>query len=224
MNSLKFRAPHKQSNPRHERREGESMDPRSPRDSALDQQSVSNQGEENAVFNPGAQVMYGLHGKCQVVSVESKSVGGQSTEFYRLEVLKPALSRSTRPEPAIWIPVAKARASGLRALTSAGEAEAVLSILNSREYYFPLSEPWPSVLPQLERGIRTEGAIGLAKAYSFLYVLRKRSVVPAPEANRLFESVSKLLMRELAEATGLAPRLIEEKIAKGLRQKLSADN
>ena len=65
-------------------------------------------------FVPGAIVAYGLHGKCVVTAIETRTVGGQSMRFYRLDILKSALSRSTRQEPSIFIPVEHARSKGLR--------------------------------------------------------------------------------------------------------------
>ncbi len=179
---------------------------------------------QSAGFEPGSSVVYALHGKCTVVSVESRTIGSQELPFYKLEVQKSALSRSTRQEPAIWIPVASAVERGVRAPLTKEDAENVLSILMSREYYFPLNETWNVVQPKLEAAIRLEGGAGLAKVYSYLAVLKKRHVVPPSEITRFSETVSKLMMRELTETLHRTPRSLDEQIQKGIRLKLAVSH
>ena len=107
---------------------------------------------------------------------------------------------------------------------SAQDAEAVLQVLSSREYFFQANEAWSSVLPKLESAIRTEGAIGMAKVISYLFVLKRKQVVPAPEVSRLYENVNRLLLRELSEVLNKPARALEEQITKGFRQKLLPDH
>src|SRR5688500_6529635 len=124
----------------------------------------------NPEFTSGSSVIYALHGKCTVLAVEDRQTRGQAIPFSELEHQKPGLTRATRPDPAIWLPVASARKRGLRAPMSRESAEAAMAVLASREYYFPLSEAWPSVHAKMEATIRTEGGTGLAKVASYLYV------------------------------------------------------
>jgi len=102
-------------------------------------------------------------------------------------------------------------------------AHAAIAALQSREYYFSTSEAWLQVYPKVEALIRNEGGVGLAKAYSYVYVLKNRQIVPSAEVQKFFESTNRQLMKELSEALHETPRAIEEKIAKGLRSKLAAD-
>jgi RNA polymerase-interacting CarD/CdnL/TRCF family regulator len=174
-------------------------------------------------FDAGTTVVYGLHGKCVVRAVENRELSGQRISFYKLEPQKSALSRSTRQEPAIWVPKDTAQERGLRAPLDADSAQAVLKIFTSREYYFRTDEPWATVQPQLDQAIRFEGAIGLAKVMSYLHVLKKRYVVPSSEITKLAETVNKLLLRELSEALGQPIRAVEDRIVKDMRHKLLAD-
>src|ERR1700733_8843100 len=87
-------------------------------------------------FLPGSTVIYAMHGKCYVLGTETRSMGGESIRFYKLELKKSTLSRSSRLEPAIWVPVATAKDRGLRAPMTKNEAEVAMKILLSREYYF----------------------------------------------------------------------------------------
>lgn len=177
-----------------------------------------------AEFLPGTSVIYAMHGKCQVLGTEVRSLGGESIRFYKLEVKKSNLSRSQRQEPAIWVPVHHARDRGLRAPMSAEEAHAAMKLLLNREYYFKANETWATTLPLLETAIRLEGGIGLAKVASFLYVLRRKQIVSPPEVTKLQETVHKLLFRELSEALGQPARDIEEKVLKGFRSKMAPDH
>jgi uncharacterized protein YcgL (UPF0745 family) len=106
---------------------------------------------------------------------------------------------------------------------SSADVESVTAILSNREYYFDLREPWNQVLPQLEACIRREGAIGLAKVESYLYVLKKKEIVPQPEVARFSESVNRLLLREMSDVLGETPKQIEERLARPMRHKLSPD-
>lgn len=174
-------------------------------------------------FLPGSDVIYAMHGRCHVVGTESRSLGGESILFYKLEIKKSSLSRSTRQEPAIWVPVATAKERGLRLPMTQADAEAALKVLQSREYYFKANETWSSTLPKLESTIRKEGGVGLAKVASFLYVLKRKQVVPSTEVVKLQEIIHKLLFRELAEVLDENPRILEEKVLKGFRSKLIPD-
>ncbi len=85
-------------------------------------------------FAVGATVIYGTHGKCIVKGIETREIDGSTVPFYKLEVQKPALSRSTKQEPSIWLPVSAASSRGLRAPMDQESARAVLEILASPEY------------------------------------------------------------------------------------------
>lgn len=175
-------------------------------------------------FSPGTSVIYAMHGKCYVSGTETRSLGGESIRFYKLEIKKPSFSRSNRQDTAIWVPVTTAKDQGLRTPMSHEQAEAAMKVLSSREYFFKANEPWSLTQPKLEAAIRTEGGIGLAKVASFLYVLKKKQVVPSGEVIRLQESVHKLLFRELSEALNQPAKILEEKVTRGFRGKLTPDN
>ncbi len=185
---------------------------------------IYNGGRMEAAFKIGDSVIYGMHGKCSLTGIETRTVSGESIVFYKLEVQKPALSRSTRQEPAIWVPVNAAQDRGLRTPITKDQAEEIFKLMASREYYFNASEAWQTVQPKLESIIRAEGAIGMTKALGYLHVLKRRQIVPTPEVARMSENVNKLLMRELSEATGESIRALEEKASKLMRQKLLADH
>ncbi len=172
-------------------------------------------------FALGVTVIYGVHGKCSITAIENRVISGEAMSFYKLEVQKPPLSRSTRNEPAIWVPVASANAQGLRVPVTAVEVDDILTMLASREYFFPITDNWSVVQPKLETTIRLEGCKGLAKVLSYLFVLKRKQIVPTHEVSRMDELVTKLLLRELSDALGESIRSLEERLNKLLRQKLT---
>lgn len=185
---------------------------------------MDEQNNLNGEFTLGSSVVYGMHGRCSVVSIETRSVGNESIPFYKLEIQKSALSRSNRREPAIWLPVNSARSRGLRPPMSVEQAEEVFAILENREYYFSTSESWSSIEPKLESSIRLEGHIGLGKVMSYLHVLKEKQIVTSPEVNRFRENFTRVLLRELSETLGEPIRAIETRVAKALKHKTLPDN
>jgi RNA polymerase-interacting CarD/CdnL/TRCF family regulator len=175
-------------------------------------------------FKTGETVIYPMLGKCTILGREEKSIGGKTLAFYKLEVQKSSFSRSQRQEPAVWIPINAAQDQGLRTPLLAENAPELFKIFASREYFFDLHRPWNLIQADLENATRREGAIGLAKAASALFVLKKKQIVPTPEVNRLSETIDRLLYRELSEATGESIRSLEERIAKMMRPKLTPDS
>ncbi|OFZ81497.1 MAG: hypothetical protein A2583_00035 [Bdellovibrionales bacterium RIFOXYD1_FULL_53_11] len=175
-------------------------------------------------YMPGATVIYGIHGKCTISSVEARQVGGNTLRFYKLEKVKSTFARTNRLEPAIWLPVTNARDRGLRLPMSAADVETAMAMICNREYYFPLAEPWLANQARIETTIRLEGFMGLAKAVSFTEVLKRRQVVPESELLRFNENVAKLFVREVCDATGKLPRDVYAEIERGIKHKLQPDN
>jgi RNA polymerase-interacting CarD/CdnL/TRCF family regulator len=185
----------------------------------------ANEPTSVALFQPGTELVYGLHGRCLVASLETRDIGGQRQLFYKLQKISNPLSRSTKADLAIWVPADKAKEMGLR-LPASGPTvlEQMTSVLSSREYYFSPSEPWNILHTKLETTIKLEGAVGLAKAYSFLLIYTKRLGIPAPEVSKLFDQVTRFICREYADLLSVTTKVAEEKITKLTRPKLLNDH
>lgn len=175
-------------------------------------------------FIKGDEVIYGLIGKCTIAEIESKKVGNEEHLFYRLERVKPAHLKAKRPEPQILLPLTKAEKTGLRKEISALELEKLYEIFSSRELFLPLNQTWAITLVALEQMIRAEGAFGLARAYSFLFVLQNRQHLLNAEQNRFFETVRHALFKELSDVTQRTFREIETEIHQLLKTKLKYDH
>lgn len=171
----------------------------------------------------GAEVIYGLHGKCTVTAIENRSIGGVESPYFRLEVVRSPLSRSARQSPAIWVPFNAVTRGLLRPQASREQAETAMGLLQNREYYLPIQTEWRTAAPQLEKMIEREGLSGLAKAFSYLFCLRKKFHTLQPEQQKMMDSVQRALLRELSEILQLTPRDLEDQISKGMRGKSSFD-
>src|SRR4051794_14582648 len=114
----------------------------------------------SAEFQTGTQVIYALHGRATITSIETKRIADATIPFYKIEIQKSPLSRSTKAEPAIWIPIASAKEKGLRQPMDADTAKQAMTLLTNREYYFSSNENWQVVQPLLETCIRLEGGLG----------------------------------------------------------------
>jgi RNA polymerase-interacting CarD/CdnL/TRCF family regulator len=178
----------------------------------------------NSDLPVGASVVYAMHGKCTVTAIETRELAGETQRFYKLEVQKSPLSRSNRLDPAIWVPVSAAKTRGIRAPMTLADVDQAFEILSNREYYLPLNDAWNASQSKIEALVRNEGSLGIAKALSFLFVLKKKQVVPYPEVNRINETLQKLFAKEIAELTGDTMKAIEERVTRSMKNKLLADH
>lgn len=177
------------------------------------------------LFPIDAPLVYGLLGRCSLVSIETRKLNGEEIPFYKIVLQKMSPIKTTRPNEAIiLVPVESARQRGLRPVISKDQVEDVLAIVGSREFYFSTDERWDLLQKTLEKAINEEGIIGLAKALSCLYVIKKRSVVASSEISKFYESVERVLLRELAEVLEEPIKSVEEKVHKLLLHKLLPDH
>lgn len=175
-------------------------------------------------FTTGSQAIYGLHGRCQILGIEEKLIGNETIAFYKVELAKPPIGKSKKSEAAIWIPVKNANQVGLRSASNSEQAAAALKILSSREYYLNINESMKNITRQIEDLVRNEGVIGLAKAYSYLFVRKSREAICPTDLTRMIENTQRILFRELAEALNQPQKDLEAQIAKSIRVKLQPDN
>ena len=178
------------------------------------------------MYKIGDEVSYGLHGKCVITGIETKEINDGSVSFYQVRTLKNPITAKNpnRNDPCILIPVSSAQAKGLRPLVTKEEAESILKLLSDSEYHFDLNETWVSKQKKLEESIRKEGAIGLAKVVGHLFIMIKNDAVPPTSLTKFYESIYKILARELGESMGLTTKEIEPLLNRALRNKLHANN
>lgn len=179
---------------------------------------------QNQPFAPGSTVIYGIHGKCSVLSIETRSIGGKSMSFYKLEPIKPPLSKSTRKDPAIWVPVENAAQMGLRTPSSSEDLDKIYELLANEDAFFDLKELWSAVQPSLEIAIRNEGIMGLAKVVGYLHLKKRKNISLPTDIQRYFDSVLRALVKEIVDITQATAKQTEELIFKNLKQKEYFEN
>ena len=158
------------------------------------------------MFKVGDEVSYGIHGKCQVIAIETKKLGDQSLQFYQLRAIKNPIMAKTAPSknsPQILVPVKNAEQNGLRHLMSKEQAEAALASLNPDDPYQEVHENWVTKQKRLEEVLRKEGFLGLTKVICHLNYLIERDAAPRTDAAKLFDSLFRNFLREVSEALSL---------------------
>ncbi len=182
--------------------------------------------KEALMFKVGEEVSYGMHGRCLIESIETKNVGTNPVQFYAIRTIKFNLNNKTvnKNAPSILVPVNIAESCGMRPLIQETDIESVLRTLSDRDYFFSLNENWLRKQKILEETLRKEGLIGFAKVVGHLFVMIKKDPAPAGEVTRLYDSLSRTLIREFSEASGKNLKESEITILKAMRTKLLADN
>ena len=180
----------------------------------------------SATFKVGDEVSYGIHGKCVVTAIETKTLGDKVVRFYQIKALRNPLAPKVvaKNTPAILIPISSAESNGLRNPMNKEQADLVLRTLADPDYHFNLNESWGLKQKVLEEALRKEGAIGLAKVVGHLHYIMKKDAAPRGEVLRFYESVLKHLVRELGDSLDIQSRDAENLIFKALRSKLGRED
>lgn len=178
------------------------------------------------MFKVGDEVNYGIHGRLQIMAIETKEIGTEKHSFYLMKPVLPAAIAKTaaKAQASILVPVQLAEANGLRGPMTAEQADAALAILTNQEYYWELNEPWLKKQRTLEDAIRREGTIGLAKAVAHLHVLVNRDAAPRSDMVKFYDAQKRGLVREISEAQSAVSKDIELVVERALRNKLNADH
>jgi RNA polymerase-interacting CarD/CdnL/TRCF family regulator len=173
-------------------------------------------------FEIGQVVIYGVHGKCLIKTIESRSMNGQNVSFYKLEIAKQSAMK--KQDSFIFVPVSSAKQRGLRIPANEDTSQKILHILSDPEYFFEMSRNWQQTFQKLKLAIETEGAIGLAKVINFLHAMKKKQSNLSADIIKFEAQVFKQLVRELAESLEEPSLKIEEKIESIFKTKQIQDH
>jgi RNA polymerase-interacting CarD/CdnL/TRCF family regulator len=178
------------------------------------------------MFKVGDEVTYGVHGRCQITGIETKTIGSKEQDFYAMKpVMAPLVAKtSARAHASILVPVEQAQASGLRQLMTKDEAAMVMTMLADGEYYFERAENWVTKQRRIEECLRREGAKGLAKAVGHLHIVVNSDAAPRSDVTKFYDNLKRALIKEVAEATDAQTKDIEPLVNKALQKKLKADH
>ncbi len=141
-------------------------------------------------FAVGDRAVYPVHGVAEVVALESRDIGGQSTHVYILKILETGLT--------IMVPKVNADTVGLRTVISNDEVSEVYSTLRSKEVARD-TQTWNRRYREYMEKIKTGSAYEIAEVVRDLCLLRKNKDLSFGE-RRMLETARNLLVREIAVA------------------------
>jgi CarD family transcriptional regulator len=150
-------------------------------------------------FAVGDKAVYPVHGVAEIVGVESRDIGGSTTNVYILKVLDTGMK--------IIVPTTNAGSVGLRDLITSKEVKEVYSILKARDIPRD-TQTWNRRYREYMEKIKTGSVFEIAEVMRDLSVLRKTKELSFGE-RKMLDNARGLLTKELA----LAKNVTEDKIA-----------
>ncbi len=138
----------------------------------------------------GDKAVHPLHGLGEVSSIEHREVGGVSGDFYILRILDKGMR--------VMVPKNSASSSGLRAVMSEKDADAVLDTLRAREVAVDL-QPWSRRFRAYTEMMKSGSPHEVAKVLRDMFRLKFDKDLSFGE-RRLLDQAKSLLMKELAAA------------------------
>lgn len=193
---------------------------------AVQNLTQSSKNMETQNFKVGDVVVYGTRGKHTILSIESRTMGEQSMDFYKLEPVNYAVAkRASTNSASILVPAATARKSGLRSNCSASEMEKAINLLNQKDAEVPesiLSIPANKLGAEIEKLCNEFGAIGIAQSIQVLVAIQKRDAAMPKNLQTLLDQLLKNLSREFSDHKSPTPaNEIEAELRKNLKLKLN---
>lgn len=138
----------------------------------------------------GDKAVHPLHGLGEVSSIEHREVGGVSGDFYILRILDKGMR--------VMVPKNSASSSGLRAVMSEKDANAVLDTLRAPETAVDL-QPWSRRFRAYTEMMKSGSPHEVAKVLRDMFRLKFDKDLSFGE-RRLLDQAKSLLMKELAAA------------------------
>ena len=143
-------------------------------------------------FQVGDKAVYPVHGVAEVVALEKRDIGGNTTPVYILKILETGLK--------IMVPTINAGAVGLRELISSKQVKEVYAILKSRDVPKD-TQTWNRRYREYMEKIKTGSVFEIAEVLRDLCVLRVTKDLSFGE-RRMLETARTLLIKEIALAKG----------------------
>lgn len=161
---------------------------------------------ENENFNVGQYVIYPSHGLGQIVAYEDQEVAGFKIELIVISFEKDKML--------MRIPLARAKASGLRALSSHAEMHKALETLRSK--IRPKKVLWSRRAQEYESKINSGNPISLAEVIRDLYKSDMKSDQSYSE-RQIYQAAVERFARELAAIESIDQETALEKVEELLR-------
>jgi CarD family transcriptional regulator len=156
----------------------------------------------DVTFRIGDKAYYPVHGVAEVVALEQRDIGGDTTNVYILRVLETGLK--------IMVPTGNAEAVGLRAIMSDEDVSEVYSILKSGDVTGD-SQTWNRRYREYMEKIKTGSVFEIAEVVRDLCQLRRVKDLSFGE-RRMLETARGLLVKEIALAKGASEGDVAQEI------------
>ena len=153
-------------------------------------------------FAVGSKAVYPVHGVAEVVALESRDIGGNTTNVYILKILETGLK--------IMVPTVNAGTVGLRDLITSKQVKEVMEILKSRDIPRD-TQTWNRRYREYMEKIKTGSVFEIAEVMRDLSVLRATKDLSFGE-RKMLDTARTLLVKEIAVATKSKEVKIEEKL------------
>jgi len=153
-------------------------------------------------FSVGDKAVYPVHGVAEVVALEQRDIGGNTTSVYILKIVDTGLK--------IMIPTMNAGSVGLRELITAKQAKEVYEILKSRDIPRD-TQTWNRRYREYMEKIKTGSVFEIAEVLRDLSVLRATKDLSFGE-RKMLETARGLMVKELALAKGVPEDKISAEI------------
>ncbi len=147
--------------------------------------------EKLKTFSIGDLAVYPAHGVGRIISIESRVVGGESHEFYIMEILENAMK--------IMIPVWNVEQVGLRDVIEPEEIPKVYEIMKDRTLGVNEGQTWNRRYREYMDKLKTGSLFDVAIVYRDLSVLKFNKDLSFGE-RKLFDTAQILLVKELSTA------------------------
>jgi CarD family transcriptional regulator len=155
----------------------------------------------------GSKVIYPSQGPCLVGAIVQKESGGQAASFYQLALLDESGGE-------LFVPVAKAQASGLRQLLSKSEVARLLA--HFKQPAGPIRD-WKQRASENAKRLASGSPFELAEVVESLTALSYTKELSFREGQML-EKARKLLVSEIAEVISKPKSAAEELLNAALRK------
>lgn len=154
-----------------------------------------------AQFKVGDKVVYPVHGVAEVVSIETRDIGGTPLAFYMLNILENGMR--------MMVPTSNVDQVGMRDIVSSDEADRVFDVLKKREKMVE-STTWNRRHREYMEKIKTGSLFEVAKVLRDLYVLKNDKELSFGE-RKMLDTARSLLVREISLSKGITHEEVETK-------------
>ena len=153
-------------------------------------------------FAVGDKAVYPVHGVAEVMALEQRDIGGNTTSVYILKVLDTGLK--------IMVPTSNAGSVGLRDLITSKQVKEVYSILKSRDIPRD-TQTWNRRYREYMEKIKTGSIFEIAEVLRNLFLLRHSKDLSFGE-RKMLDQAKHLLVKEISLARKINESVIEQEI------------